>query len=336
MADCDHNPGTGCEANLSNDPRNCGQCGNTCVGGSCTNSGCVLAQPGTLTYTFGDFECIATDGINVYFTAANVNSAGGSDILYVPTGGGTVTQLPSSMGMRGAGLTVYGNFVYWADYAAGKILETPKAGQSGSTRTVISGLTNPLRVAADTANVYWSSKVGAGAVSRTLATTATTPAWSANQTGGSAWGLTIDGANVYYTDPTLGDVVQLDIATGMPVSVTPCQPGSKGLASDANNIYWTTSSGNVVMSAKPTITPTVIAQGQPNPQEITVGGGVTPPVVYWADVGPGGSVNKAPAVSSASVNVVAPAQAAVQCVAVDSTSVYWATYGGTQILKAPR
>ena len=55
-ADCDANPSNGCEVNLSNDPSNCGQCGYTCVGGACQSSACVLAQPGNITYTFGDFE----------------------------------------------------------------------------------------------------------------------------------------------------------------------------------------------------------------------------------------------------------------------------------------
>jgi hypothetical protein len=334
-ADCDGNASNGCEVNTTNDAANCGKCGFSCGGGTCANSACVLAMPGSTSYTFGDFECITTDGTNIYFMAANVNGAGGSNILYIPVGGGTVTILANSTGMRGAGLIEDGNFIYWADYSAGKIFETPKAGQTGSTRTVVQGLTNPLRVAVDANNVYYTSKSGAGAALRTNGTSV----WTSNQAGGSAWGLDVDGSNLYYADPTLGEVVRVPIAssgTATGTVLASSQMGARGLSGDANNIYWTTSSGNVMMSAKSAFSAATIVSGQTNPQEITVDTTVTPAEVYWADVGATGSISKAPAMSGATATVVAPNQKQAQCVAIDSTSVYWAVYGGTQILKAPK
>jgi hypothetical protein len=296
------------------------------------NGACVLAKPGSLTYSFGDFECIATDGTNVYFTAANVNGAGGSAILYVPTTGGTVTQLPGGAGMRGAGLVVYGNFIYWADYGAGKIFETPLAGQSGSTRTVVPGLTQPIRVAVDANNVYWTSKIGAGAATKANGTSL----WTSNQTGGSAWGLTVDATDLYYADPTLSEIVQVKIASGLGIVIAPNQTHARGLFGDASNLYWTNMGGAVMMSPKSAIAPVAIVQGQTNPQELTVDTSATPAQVYWANVSPTGSVAKAPASSGATATVIAPNQASAQCVAVDSASVYWAVYGGTQIMKAPK
>jgi hypothetical protein len=330
--DCDGNPGNGCETDLTSDNANCGQCGYSCGAGTCATSACVLAQPGSITYTFGDFECITTDGTNVYFMASSVNGAAGSDILYVPTSGGAITQLPGATGMRGAGLVEYGNFIYWADYAAGKIMETPKAGQTGATRTVVQGLTNPLRVAVDANNVYYTSKNGTGAAQKASGTSM----WSTIQPGGAPWGLTVDATNAYYTDRMNGAVVQVDIGTGTPTVIVPNQAGARGLFGDATTLYWTTSSGNVMMSAKAAINPMLIVQGQSNPQELTVDVGAAQSEVYWADVGPMGNVSKAPAVSSSAATVLAPNQASAQCVAVDATSVYWAVYGGTQILKAAK
>jgi hypothetical protein len=44
--DCNHNPLDACEANLSNDPSNCGACGNICsfanASANCVSSGCVM------------------------------------------------------------------------------------------------------------------------------------------------------------------------------------------------------------------------------------------------------------------------------------------------------
>jgi hypothetical protein len=63
---------------------------------------------------------------------------------------------------------------------------------------------------------------------------------------------------------------------------------------------------------------------------------VTPNQVYWGDVNAAGNISKAPAQGGATATVIAPNQAASQCVAVDATSVYWAVYAGTQILKAAK
>jgi hypothetical protein len=332
MADCDGNPSNGCEANLSNDSSNCGKCGYSCMGGTCMNGACVLAQPGSLTYKFGDFECITTDATDVYFMATAVNGTTGSQILYVPITGGTVQQLAGTAGTRGSGLVEYGQFIYWADYQAGTILESPKAGQTGTTRTVVTGLTQPIRVAVDATNVYWTSTAGAGAANKLTGVVL----WTKNQTGGRAWGLTVDATDLYYTDPTLGSVVQIGIATGTPTVFAANQTGARGLFGDTTSVYWTTSSGNVMMSPKATANPVSIVTGQTNPQEMAVDVGVTPEVAYWANVSMTGSISKADAKAGSTATVVAPNQAQAQCVAVDATSVYWAVYGGTQILKAPK
>jgi sugar lactone lactonase YvrE len=332
MGDCDGNLSNGCETNLLTDPANCGKCSYSCGSSTCTSGACVLAQPGSLTYTFGDFQCITTDGTNIYFMAANVNGVAGSDILYVPVGGGTVTQLPNATGNRGAGLIASGNFIYWADYAAGTINETPKAGQSGSTRAVVTGLTQPLRVAVDAQNVYWTSTAGAGAAHLTNGASV----WTTNQTGGKAWGLAIDNSNVFYADFVLGEIVKVDIGTGSASVFAPNQPAARGLSSDASNIYWTTSSGNVMMSPKSAVNATPIVGMQTNPQEIAADASATPSNVYWGSVSATGNVSKAPATSGATATLISGSQANVQCVALDSTSVYWADYGGTKLLKAPK
>jgi hypothetical protein len=332
MADCDGNPANGCETDLSNDPLNCGQCGYKCGGGTCASNACVLAQPGNLTYTFGDFQCITTDATNVYFMVANLNGLGGSNILYVPIAGGTVAQVPGTSGTRGSGLIAKGNFIYWADYTAGRIHETPKPGIAGATRIVVQGLTQPIRVEVDATNVYWTSRGGTGAADKTNGVIA----WTTSPQGGLPWGLAIDATHVYYTDPTRGEVVRVGIASGTPNVILPNQTGARGLFGDTNNIYWTTSSGDVMMSAKASVNAVPIVTGQTNPQELVVDTSVAPAEAYWMNVSMTGNVSKAPAMNGAMATVVAPNQKSGQCVAVDSTSVYWAVYGGTQILKAPK
>jgi hypothetical protein len=91
-----------------------------------------------------------------------------------------------------------------------------------------------------------------------------------------------------------------------------------------------------MMSSKSTVSPVAIVQGQTNPQDVVVDVSVTPEVAYWANAGMTGTVAKANATASSTATVIAPNQAWTQCVALDATSVYWANYGGTQILKAPK
>jgi hypothetical protein len=47
FANCDNDPATGCEVDLSNDGKNCGKCGHDCLGGACSSGTCqpvVLAS----------------------------------------------------------------------------------------------------------------------------------------------------------------------------------------------------------------------------------------------------------------------------------------------------
>jgi hypothetical protein len=215
---------------------------------------------------------------------------------------------------------------------AGLLVESPKAGQTGMPRNVVTGLTQPIRVAVDATNVYWTGNAGAGAALKANGQ----KLWVTNQTGGRAWGIAIDAADLYYTDPMLGLVVKVDIGTGTPSVFAPNQMGARGLFGDTSSLYWTTSSGNVMTSPKANASPAAIVQGQTNPQEMVVDTSVTPEVAYWGDVSMTGNVSKANATAGATATVIAPNQASVQCVAVDATSVYWAVYGGTQILKAPK
>ena len=43
-ADCDHEPGNGCESLLTADANNCGFCGNACAGASCNDGMCAGTQ----------------------------------------------------------------------------------------------------------------------------------------------------------------------------------------------------------------------------------------------------------------------------------------------------
>jgi hypothetical protein len=76
FADCDHNAANGCEANLTNDVRNCGACGVVCSANNatstCAASACQIAacNPG-----FGDCDGNASNGCEVNLLTS-VNNCG--------------------------------------------------------------------------------------------------------------------------------------------------------------------------------------------------------------------------------------------------------------------
>jgi outer membrane protein assembly factor BamB len=333
-ADCDGNPNNGCEVDLDTDAANCGSCGYACGSGStCSNGGCTLVQAGSgVTFSFDDFSCLAVDSTNVYFTAIGLSSMGPSGLLYVPTAGGAVHVLAGGATIA-VGPAIYGNYVYWADKTAGKLYETPLPGQSGSTRTVVTGINAPLSVAVDANNVYWTSTGGAGAANKSTGTTL----WTTNQPAGSAWNLVVDATDVYYTDPTAGAVVKVPIATGSPTVIAPNQTNARGIASDGTNIAWSMPpSGKIVETTKasPGTTPTLT--GLTTPWSLAFDTSVSPSVLYWSqESGTTGNISKAALGATAPV-IVAPNQALPECVVVTGNEIYWNVHNGTQLLKAAK
>ena len=77
FADCNGMPGDGCEVNTSNDPNNCGACGNFCpprpnAVASCTSSNCTfICNAG-----YADCNAMAADGCETSITNNNTNCGG--------------------------------------------------------------------------------------------------------------------------------------------------------------------------------------------------------------------------------------------------------------------
>jgi len=95
-ADCDNDPGNGCEVSAASDPNNCGGCGQICQGGACVNGACdggcdpttcnppnavgqcvaALCTIGSCNAGFGDCDATPVDGCEVN-VATDPNNCGG-------------------------------------------------------------------------------------------------------------------------------------------------------------------------------------------------------------------------------------------------------------------
>ncbi len=188
-----------CTADLSQDGKNCGQCGHDCLGGICVAGACRPA-------------IIATGQ-----TYPTVLLRSDSFLLWPNYFGNAIRKLPIDVGQAcfgdgcpnlasGAnvvspnGLSSSGGFVYWADSiqsANGVVMRAPLDG--GSSEIIAGQQPWPQATATHGAYVYWTNRFGMNWVARTpLAGGAVDVVASGNYEG--ATGVTIDESFVYWSN----------------------------------------------------------------------------------------------------------------------------------------
>ena len=239
---------------------------------------------------------IAVDATSVYWT-------GGDTVMKVPLDGGTPVTLASGLN-ESEGIAVDATSVYWTDMGDFKLMKAPLAG--GTPVTLASDLDFPNGIAVDSTSVYWTNS---------------------GNTGGS------------------GTVMKIPLDGGTPVTLAAGQNTPSGIAVDSTNVYWTnlgtywTNLGNGTGVGNGTVmkvsldggTAVTLASGQDGPSRIAVDS----TSVYWIDSGDSAAngyaaVMKVPLgggtpVMHASTPYSALGPREAGGIAVDATSVYWAS-----------
>lgn len=310
--DCDGNPATGCETNLSSTSQHCGACGHDCLGGMCTESQC---EP-VVVWNGPTPTRLALDDTNVYFVDYN-----GGGVFRVPKTGGTATTLAT--GQKSVRIAVDDTHVYWTNEQGSQISRVPK--QGGATQVVTNQANTPFTFTLSDSTVYYAELRAGGSVGSVAKTGGAAPTplatgenwpfevaltgthlyWTelANNAGvrrvalaggpaetvitglNNPTAVVQDGINLYIavfgTGGSKGQVLSLSLqgSTLTPLAINQAQP--RGLAFDATFIYWTNGGdGTVMKTAKNgSGTPTVIASGGIEPLGIAVDS----LAVYWAD-----------------------------------------------------
>jgi hypothetical protein len=228
-----------CGTDILNDPRNCGICGNDCLGEPCAEGTC---HPATVLATGlpEDVLAMAADGTFVYLATASTG------IVRVPEAGGAFEMFaPLSSGLSDHAFAADATGVYWI--SDGNLVTATAPAEAPAVVTPLDQgaiVMGPLLL--DAAFVYWMTLLETDVPD---GGSANGNVWRAPKAGGAAELLApIAGLQVYASAPlathegsvAFVDVTEIRVVTlgGAASTVAEQAPGVATLAADDQSIYW--------------------------------------------------------------------------------------------------
>jgi hypothetical protein len=317
---------SGACAHLESDPRNCGTCAHSCLGGACVGGAC---QPFALVSLQEDPYDLAIDGTNVYWVddiaQGTVNACALTGCNNTPTVLATGQSMPT-------GITASQGIVYWVNYGVGvtggSVQECASTGCGGNPTPVATGQDAPTAVAvAGNGSIYWTTQNGVMKCSGTLPCTPST-------LGPTGSDIVVDANNAYWTAQAGPVRCALGGCGGAPTAIATGQLSSWAIAVDSANVYWTTLSGFTVAKCALSGTcggnPTTLSAAT-RPYGVAVDGAT----VYWVDFTVGTVSACATGGCAGKATILASGQTSPAAVAVDATAVYWVNYAnpGGAVMK---
>ena len=337
---CNNQVADGCEADLTTDVANCGNCGNNCPITAHATPVCVASacdskcDPG-----WGNCPGWPGGGCDTDLSSDNQNcGACNNSCLYAPNATGTCMNgacvLNCNKGWGDcdnnaangceANLNLDGNCG-----GCGRVCQTGLCTNGACpSEALVQNLATSAALALDSTKAYFGSPTAAMAIPKAGGATVTIE--SIGLTGIA--GVAVDATNSFWTHSNNGRVFKdtlvagtaaTDLATGL--------NGAAAIAIDATHVYFTVavlSTGSVQRVKQDGTGLESVALSQNLPRAIAVDNGF----VYWTNVNAGTVMraNKTTLVSE----TIASGQGSPRGVAVDGTSVYWANNGAGTVMKA--
>jgi hypothetical protein len=323
--DCDGNTANGCESSTA---LNCGACGRSCLGATCSLGNCGIIVLGKTQSPIG----LAVDATSVYWA----DQASGT-VMSAPLAGGKAKIVASGQSSPGSIATDSVN-LYWANNGngnpyTGAIMTWPLAG--GAAVSLASGEALPAKLAIDGSNVYWVS--GAGMVKK-MPLKGGTPV-TLNLSAGRNDSIAIDATSVYWVNNEVsGSIKKVALTGGPATTLASGLVNPHDLVVDGTSVYWTNYGqlsrnivdGTVMKMPLAGGTPTILASGLAGPYAIAVDG----TFVYWSTIGTGG-IWKLPLSGGTPVMFAGPDLQGTgneaTAIALDADSVLWTN--ATSILR---
>jgi len=256
-----------------------------------------------------------------------------------------------------------GSYVYWASKMTGKIM---KAGVHGGAPVELAANQSwpSTGLAVDATHVYWNTVSTDGTLMKVPSSGGKPETLIATGASGIR-GIAVDANAVYYTNNTQGTIGRYDLAANSPSVLVSGLTGPMMIAVDADHVYWTELQGRVKKVPKAGGSVTQLAEGAGGAIAVTAVGvflaageavvkvaleggpalelaksqrsrgiAADEQFVYWTDF-LAGTVNKV-SVDGGEVTVLAANQQGPEPIAIDGTSVYWASGGDSTVRKAAK
>jgi hypothetical protein len=236
------------------------------------------------------------DGANVYWAANNSGGSSGK-VASCPLAGCPMPASPTVLasGQTGPwGVAVDSGNVYWS---TGSTLDKAPLPSGGSVTPVGSESKSIQPIAVDTANAYWADVNGSVMRCALSGCSSSATSLSTASVASPSNGLTLDGANVYWTtsgilsgiNAFIGTVSKVPIGGGTVTVIATLQNEPAGIAVDNTSVYWANSGAGTIVKCPlagcPSNKQTTLAQSQDTPNGVAVDG----TYVYWTTLG-GGTV----------------------------------------------
>jgi hypothetical protein len=312
--DKDQCAGNGCCSggcvDVSNDPSNCGTCGNSCGTANCVGGMCT----GAVVLVTGESSPVglSQDTLNLYWA-----DAAGS-IMTVAKAGGTATPIVANQ--QSAAITgTDGSTLYWITNVAntGKL-----AYADGDVAiSLVTGLNGPSVLAVgSTNNIYWAEAGGLffapkGTGARTRVSTSST-----------VLNIYLDSANAYWFDRGASLVASAPLGTTSAGTLTSGIADIRGLSGFGSLLYLARTSEIQSLPTGGGTPTTLVSNVAPYSLAVDATG------LYWASL-TGGTIQTTPLAGGNAVTLVSN-QSSPDFVLVDSTSVYW--IAGSSIMKVAK
>jgi hypothetical protein len=309
--DCDGVVANGCEVNLMTSANDCGVCGRSCLGATCSAGKCNPIQIATVVNPLS----LATNGTRVY-VVSQLDAAG--RIISVLVGGGGLIEHATNQD-RPDGLAINSTRVYWTTFNTRHVRWAPltEAGNNLAYTAPNGNLGGLAATDSHLAFVNWTN----GTVYRCPIGDCASPATYAGAANSNPHRIALNSSGLFWANWNNDNVKKSPLSTWTVTDVAAGQDGALGVALDGEFVYWTSQfSGSVTRAPLTGGASTTLAAGQQKPTGIAVDS----THVYWTNVD-GGAIRRVPK-TGGGVEDVATGQTSPNYVALDAVAVYWTDY----------